>query len=441
MIVKNAERDLPECLASVRGAVDEIVIADTGSLMDSSIAIAREAGARVISIGWSDDFAKARNLSLNEVRSDWVLILDADERLDPAAIRALPELMTEPGIAGYQVTIRNYLLDPQQSIWDQRSKPNDGRFAPARKYPAYFDHENIRLFRRHPEIHFTGRVHESVGWRIRETHGKIGAMNFHIHHFGLACSNEKLARKIALYRDLGRLKLADTPDNAQAHLEVGIAELMDLGNPADALPNLQRACELNPKFGMAWFFVAKAQFLTGKYLEVLRSLRKAESVGYITAATAELAGDVTYILKLHDEAAISYRKALRRTAGSAVPEKIALADSKAREIAPDWPRLCETPARNDALGMRRSHQGAASLYFARSNRHSCGSTVYRAPLLSCPACREGVLADGSTPQYGFARRAIPRFPAPRRFLSWSYPESGRAREPGVRAPAAHRFPS
>jgi hypothetical protein len=95
---------------------------------------------------------------------------------------------------------------------------------------------------------------------------------------------------------------------------------------------------------MAWFFVAKAQFLTGKYLEVLRSLRKAESVGYITAATAELAGDVTYILKLHDEAAISYRKALRRTAGSAgLEKKIALADSKAREIALDWPRPCETP--------------------------------------------------------------------------------------------------
>ena len=68
MIVKNAERDLPECLASVRGVVDEIVIADTGST-DSSVAIARETRAQAISIGWSDDFAKARNLSLHEVRS------------------------------------------------------------------------------------------------------------------------------------------------------------------------------------------------------------------------------------------------------------------------------------------------------------------------------------------------------------------------------------
>ncbi len=138
MIVKNAAHDLPECLASVRGAVDEIVVADTGST-DSSIAIAHEAGARVISIRWDSDFAKARNLSLAEVISDWVLILDADERLDPAASKAFPELITEPGIAGYQITIRNYVLDPSSTIWDRPSKPNDGRYAPARKYPAYIE--------------------------------------------------------------------------------------------------------------------------------------------------------------------------------------------------------------------------------------------------------------------------------------------------------------
>jgi glycosyltransferase involved in cell wall biosynthesis len=335
MIVKNAERDLRECLESVRGAVSEIVIADTGST-DSSIAIARDAGARVISIAWNDDFAKARNLSLDEVRSDWVLILDADERLDPAAIKALPELMTEPGIAGYQITIRNYLPDTHRNIWDRPSKPNDGRFSPARQYPAYVDHENIRLFPRHPDIYFIGRVHETVGWRIRNTHGKIGAANFYIHHFGLTCDKETLARKVAFYRNLGRLKLADMPDNAQAHFEAGIVELEDLDRPIEALPYLQHACELNPKFGVAWFFLAKAQFRVGKYWEVLRSLREAESAGYIAAAAAELAGDVNYILEHYDDAAVSYSWALRRTGGSAALEtKVNLAKSRADKVTSD----------------------------------------------------------------------------------------------------------
>ena len=49
MIVKNAAADLPECLASVRGIATELVVADTGS-SDASMEIARDAGAKVISI-------------------------------------------------------------------------------------------------------------------------------------------------------------------------------------------------------------------------------------------------------------------------------------------------------------------------------------------------------------------------------------------------------
>ena len=72
MIVKNAAADLPECLASVLGVVDEIVIADTGST-DDSLAIAEEVRAKTISIPWENDYAKARNFSLAQVTADWVL--------------------------------------------------------------------------------------------------------------------------------------------------------------------------------------------------------------------------------------------------------------------------------------------------------------------------------------------------------------------------------
>src|SRR5215469_3608508 len=108
MIVKDGEKDLAECLQSVQGTVDEIIVGDTGS-SDSSVAIARQFGARVIHIGWENDFAKARNLSLREVTSDWVLVLDADERLDPGASKALPALLAGAPADGYQVPIRNYV--------------------------------------------------------------------------------------------------------------------------------------------------------------------------------------------------------------------------------------------------------------------------------------------------------------------------------------------
>jgi len=80
MIVKNESRCLARCLQSVKGIVDEIVIADTGST-DDTPKIARDFGAKVSNFGWVDDFAAARNFSIAQSMGDWILILDADEWL------------------------------------------------------------------------------------------------------------------------------------------------------------------------------------------------------------------------------------------------------------------------------------------------------------------------------------------------------------------------
>jgi glycosyltransferase involved in cell wall biosynthesis len=328
MIVKNAAADLPDCLASVKGIADEIVVADTGS-EDDSLAVARAAGARTLSIPWENDYAKARNLSLAQVTADWVLMLDADERLDPGAREKLPPLLANRTVAGYQVTIRNYVSDPARKIWDRPSHANDGSYAPARPYPAYIDHENVRLFRRDPEIYFVGRVHETVGWRIKETGRKLGTATFCIHHFGMVRGEEILKRKILFYRDLGLRKIADSPENAQAHLEVGIVELENLQNPGAALPYFERACKLNARFGVAWFFAGKAQFALGQYAAARRSFRNAESSGHATAAVAELAGDTNYNLGHYEAAADCYRRGRKRTPESAALEsKLGLAETR-----------------------------------------------------------------------------------------------------------------
>ena len=81
MIVKNEESCLDRCLKSVSTFVDEIIIVDTGST-DNTIDIARRYIARVFEIPWEDDFAAARNISLQYAEKDWILILDADEEID-----------------------------------------------------------------------------------------------------------------------------------------------------------------------------------------------------------------------------------------------------------------------------------------------------------------------------------------------------------------------
>jgi glycosyltransferase involved in cell wall biosynthesis len=80
MIVKNESHNLHRCLQSVQGFVNQIIVVDTGS-EDNTVEIARSYGAEVYFFEWCDDFAAARNYSLSFATGDWILILDADEKL------------------------------------------------------------------------------------------------------------------------------------------------------------------------------------------------------------------------------------------------------------------------------------------------------------------------------------------------------------------------
>ena len=310
MIVKNAATTLRACLESARGVVDEIVIADTGS-SDASAEIAQEFGARIFCIPWENDFAVARNRALAEVHADWVLVLDADEVLDPDAKNVIPNLVTSTNVAGYMVPIRNYFLSLDDRIWDEPAKPNDSSLPAAKAYPAYVDHENVRLFRRDPRIYFVGRVHESVGSRIEENGLRLGRARFLIHHFGLAADAVTRARKNRFYHELGKLKVDEMPRNAQAHLELGLVELEDSGSVEKALASFKSACGLNPDFGVAWFFAGVAHARLGHYRESIECLKQAEKHGRRTPTTAEFIGDGHYNLAEFAAAARAYERALK----------------------------------------------------------------------------------------------------------------------------------
>ena len=329
MIVKDAAKTLGACLESVRGVVDEIVIVDTGS-SDSTKQIAGEFEARVSDIPWENDFAAARNKALEQVHAAWVLFLDADEILDPAAHKIIPALIADQKFAGYQVTIRNYVESLDDRIWDQPAKPNNSALPAARPFPGYVEHENVRLFRRDPKIYFVGRVHESVGSRIEACGLRLGRASFLIHHFGLAGDPETRARKSRLYHDLGKLKIAEMPQNAQAHFELGLVELDNMGNREEALREFNKACELNPRLGVAWFFSGIALMRLNRYREALERFRRAEKNGRATAATSEMAGDAHYNLSEFREAARCYERASRCCSQSpSIESKLGLASLRA----------------------------------------------------------------------------------------------------------------
>ena len=97
MIVRDEAERIEDCLRSVQGFVDEMVVVDTGS-NDNTAALAQAMGARVEQIPWPGDFAPARNQALEWVQGDWVLVLDADERLLPEAWAPLRALMAQPDV-------------------------------------------------------------------------------------------------------------------------------------------------------------------------------------------------------------------------------------------------------------------------------------------------------------------------------------------------------
>jgi tetratricopeptide (TPR) repeat protein len=169
MIVKNEERFLRNCLESAKSVVDEIVIVDTGST-DSTLDIAREYGAIIVEHAWNDDFAEARNVSLEHATGNWALWLDADEELAPGAGPAFRQAIAEAPatIGAYLIKFHNWLSN-----------------TPRKEGSEMAVHHACRLFRRVPGVRFQGRIHEqnlpslqALGYGYTKKEGMV------IDHFG-----------------------------------------------------------------------------------------------------------------------------------------------------------------------------------------------------------------------------------------------------------------
>jgi glycosyltransferase involved in cell wall biosynthesis len=143
IITRDAAHELADCLASASFAAETIVV-DSGS-RDDTAAVAARSGARVIEHAW-EGFGPQKSFAVGEARHDWVLCLDADERVTPqlaAAIGALFAGGSPPAVA-YSVARRNRFL---------------GRWlAHGEGYPDW----NIRLFDRRHARWSADPVHETV---------------------------------------------------------------------------------------------------------------------------------------------------------------------------------------------------------------------------------------------------------------------------------------
>lgn len=98
ILTKNEAAQIGDCIDSLRPWVDCVVVLDSGS-DDDTCAIARERGALVVQRPF-DNYAAQRQAALDCLDAEWILFLDADERMTPALGAELRELLEVNGTAG-----------------------------------------------------------------------------------------------------------------------------------------------------------------------------------------------------------------------------------------------------------------------------------------------------------------------------------------------------
>jgi glycosyltransferase involved in cell wall biosynthesis len=180
IITKNEAAHIGECLDSVAFA-DERVVLDSGST-DATCDIARQRGARVeISADWPG-FGPQKNRALDLATGDWVLSLDADERVPPELAREIRRVMAQPDADGYRVA--------RLSCFCGRWMRHSGW------WPDYV----VRLFRRDAGRFSDDAVHEHVDVR-----GRVATLPGHLLHHPYA-SLEVFIDKINRYSTEAALK-------------------------------------------------------------------------------------------------------------------------------------------------------------------------------------------------------------------------------------------
>lgn len=223
MIVRDEEGQLPGCLDSVLGAVDEIIIVDTGS-GDRTPHIARQAGAQVFSELWGDDFARARNKTLERATGDWILVLDADERLAPESAARLRETLSAATAEGLRVLVRDYVAAAANS--------------------DVLVSSSTRLFRNRPQYRYERRIHEQIETSILAAGlGEPPAQtDLVVLHFGyLGCTVRQKGKRL---RNLSLLEQeAEHVGDGFAQYNLGV-EYIRHGRLEDALTALTKAAEM-----------------------------------------------------------------------------------------------------------------------------------------------------------------------------------------------------
>ena len=307
VIVKNEEKNLPRWLQCMASLADEMVVVDTGST-DSTVTLAKAAGARVFSFPWINDFAAAKNYAIEQARGQWVFFLDADEYIRPQdcdKVRAvLRRYAGDKDVIGF--------VNPLINIDSDRNN-------------AYISTiYQIRLFRNLPDLRYRGAIHEMLQYSGPEKKHMPLVEDYNLYHTGYSVKRmpEKYKRNLQMLRvsvkKYGKRLMDDfyfadcyyglqqyeqAIRHAKSYLEATGRRRGEESRPYGLLLQSMIFCEYPLSEILGWVDKALEEFPHCAEFKILE--------GY----AREAAGDVAGAIRNFDEADMIYMKAgERRTA-------------------------------------------------------------------------------------------------------------------------------
>lgn len=200
LIVRDEADMLPAFLECVCGVWDELVAVDTGS-SDATPDILTRAGARVLQRPWDDDFAAARNHGLERAQGDFVLVLDADERVGLALAQEIRRAAGDERCGAASLLVENRL--PHGHV--RRSRL-------------------LRMFRNDPSIRYRHAIHEDVHEEVASFLARTGLRRADLEspllHLGYERSRAELKNKKERDTRILRAALARDPEDHYARFKL-----------------------------------------------------------------------------------------------------------------------------------------------------------------------------------------------------------------------------
>jgi glycosyltransferase involved in cell wall biosynthesis len=272
MIVKNEETYLHRCLTALKPLTDavssELIIVDTGST-DKTVEIAKSFTDKVEHFEWINDFAAARNCSLEKAKGEWFMFIDADEIFD---------------------------VDMSEMIEffnSDKSKEFNTCFYAIRNYTMYGDSQYVvvnsqRIARRVPGLRFTGEIHEQFDHATRVVKPDYIFKTF-VNHYGYNYKTpEEKEAKSKRNLEISYKMLEKNPKDIKI-----ICEVIDsLNNQEEKEQYIPRAIEAAKEYGKSLGYIRPYQIAMGYYMKTAPNKTVEYADEYISLAD----GDETHLV-------------------------------------------------------------------------------------------------------------------------------------------------